>query len=457
MSQDSTTYSAFLSRKSQLGGATGFEPLWMPDWLYGFQQHLVGWNLRQGMSLTLADCGLGKTPMSLVWAENIVRKTNGRVLILAPLAVSAQTVREGEKFDIEVRRSATGKPAGPITVTNYEKIEKFDPDDYAGVCLDESSCIKHFQARRQGLVNEFMKKTPYRLLDTATAAPNDYIELLTSAEILGQMGRMDALGTWFKNDENSNHPIWWGARWRFRPHAETPFWRWVCSWARACRSPGDLGFKDDRFVLPPLNTRETVVKATRPLDGYLFQMPAVTLDEQRNERKITLPERCEAAAEILCSHDRPGLAWCHLNAEGDRLEELMPDAKQVKGSMPDERKEELFLAFQTGELRQLITKPSMGGFGMNWQQCADMTMFPSHSFEQYYQAIRRCWRFGQERSVAVDLVTTEGELGVLKNLQRKAAAADAMFTLLVQHMNEAQTIERDTTHIEKVEVPSWLR
>jgi len=448
-------YADFLDRKSHLDSDSGFTPLWMPDFLFDFQKALTEWSLMKGRSAMFADCGLGKTPMQLVWSENVVRKTNKPVLIITPLAVSQQTIREGEKFGIECNRSMDGKVTGKIVVTNYERLHYFSRNDFAGAVCDESSALKHFTSQRQKTVTDFMRKLPYRLLCTATAAPNDFIELGTSSEALGCLGRMDMLGEFFKNDENSLHPIWWGARWRFKAHAERPFWRWVCTWARALRKPSDMGFDNDGFVLPPLITSEIVVKASRPLDGQLFPMPAITLQEQREERRATLTERCEEALNQV-DNSEPAVVWCHLNTEADLLEKIITDGMQVQGSDSIEKKEEVFQAFTDGELRVLITKPKIGGFGMNWQHCNNMTFFPSHSFEQYYQGVRRCWRFGQRKPVTVSLITTEGEMGVLKNLQRKAKASEEMFTQLVAEMNNEINSHRIVSYDTETEVPGWL-
>jgi hypothetical protein len=451
----SMDYRSFLESKSQLGGDHGFEPLWMPLATFPFQEALTTWALRKGRAAEFADCGLGKSLMQLAWAENVVRRTARRVLIVTPLAVSPQTIREGEKFGVEVRRSRDGQPAGPITVTNYEQLHRFDAADYVGMVCDESSAIKNFEAKRQAVVSEFMRRLPYRLLGTATAAPNDFVELGTSSEALGELGRLDMLSTFFRNDENSNHPIWWGARWRLKPHASEAFWRWVCSWARACRKPSDLGFSDEGFDLPPLTEREHVIENYDPPEGMLFHVPATTLDEQKEERRRTTQQRCEKVAE-LADHDRAVVCWCHLNTEADLLERLIPGSRQVSGAMDDDEKEDLFLAFQSGELRCLITKPRIGGFGLNWQHCAHQITFPSHSFESHYQQTRRSWRFGQKREVVVDIVTTEGERGVLMNLKRKAAEADRMFSNLVAHMNGAIRIQRDNKRTRPLEIPSWL-
>ena len=245
-------------------------------------------------------------------------------------------------------------------------------------------------------------------------------------------------------------------KWRFKGHAEGPFWRWVCSWARAIRRPSDIGFSDDRLILPPLTEREHLVEASELADGMLFALPAVGLKEQRDERRRTVQERCEQVAGLVNGTGQPALVWCHLNEEGDTLERLIPDAVQVSGKDSDEAKEERMIAFAEGKSRVLITKPKIGAWGLNFQHCNHITFFPSHSFEQYYQGVRRCWRFGQKRPVNVDIITTEGERGVLQNLQRKAAQADNMFSALVREMNNANAIGRAAGFTKKQEVPAWL-
>ena len=451
-------YAEFLDHKSQLGTFDGFDPVWMPDFLFDFQRALVEWAVRKGKAGIFADCGLGKTPMQLVWAENVRRKTNRPVLIVTPLAVSAQTIEEGAKFGLEVRRSADGKAHPGLTVTNYERLHHFNPADFAGTVCDESSAIKSFDGKHRATVTEFMRKQPYRLLATATAAPNDYIELGTSSEALGQLGYMDMLNRFFKNDQNTARPnrLWAGHGWRFKGHAEQHFWRWVCSWARALRRPSDLGFDDARFVLPELMEREHLVKPRAPAEGMLFDLPAVGLYEERQEQRRTLGERCEQVAALINSTTQPAVAWCHLNAEGDRLAKLIPDSVQVSGSDETDEKEAAFLGFAHGQIRVLVIKPKIGAFGLNWQHCAHMTVFPSHSYEQYYQAVRRCWRFGQTRPVVVDIVTTESGSRVMHSLQRKSAQADAMFTALVGYMNDALAVAGHIDYTRTVEVPRWL-
>lgn len=460
------TYADFLHNRAHSRASGGFDPVYMPDAAFGFQQELIKWTVRQGRAAEFADCGLGKSLMELAWAQNVYLHTGRPVLLLTPLAVGPQMVAEGAKFGIECARSHDGSVTAPITVANYERLHYFTPDDFSGVVADESSILKNYDGKRKALITDFMRKREYRLLATATAAPNDYIELGTSSEALGILGHMDMLSRFFKNEQNTIKPVKYlhkgklrseiheRAKWRFKKHAEVPFWRWVTSWARALRKPSDLGFDDDGFILPELIERETVVKDTRPPDGELFTVPAIGLKEQRNERRRTTAERCEIAAEKV-AHDDAAVVWCHLNDEGDLLEKIVPDAVQVSGSDSDERKEEVFGAFASGDIRVLVTKPRIGAFGLNWQHCAHMTIFPSHSYEQYYQGVRRCWRFGQTRPVVVDVITTEGELDVLKNLQRKAKQADEMFDHLVRFMNDSIQLQLDQETL-RTEVPAWL-
>ena len=460
------SYTDFLDAKTHLRDAEGFDPLWMPDFLFPFQRALTEWAIRHGRAALFADCGLGKTPMQLVWAENVHRHTGKPVLILTPLAVAAQTIEEAEKFGVEAAQSRDGKVAAPITVTNYQRLHHFDRHDYAGVVCDESSALKSFDGETRKLVTDFMRKMRYRLLATATAAPNDYIELGSSSEALGELGHMDMLGRFFKNDNNTadlkgRYRGFHAPRaftqpgWRFKGHAEESFWRWVASWARAMRKPSDMGFSDDGFDLPELIHEQHIVTAREKVEGTLFEMPAVGLREEREEARRTITERCEQAAELM-EHDRSGVVWCHLNAEGDLLERIISDAVQVSGSDSLEAKEEKLSAFSHGQIRVLVTKPKIGAWGLNWQHANHMTFFPSHSYEQYYQAVRRMWRFGQQRPVTVDIVATEGGKHALDNLQRKAEQADRMFASLVAHMNDALRVERSGEFTEEAEVPAWM-
>lgn len=454
-----TEYERFILSKSQGGADHGFEPLWMPDAAFDFQRALMDWAIRKGRGAVLADCGLGKSVIGLTFASNVARKTGKPVLYLTPLAVGPQTICEAEKFGIEACLSRTGKSAGHIVVTNYERLHYFNPNDFSGVVCDESSILKSFDGQRRGQITAFMRKVPYRLLQTATAAPNDYIELGTSSEALGYLGHVDVLNRFFKNDlNNSAQGRMRGEviKWRLKGHAEVPFWQWVCSWARAMRRPSDMGFDDARFVLPPLTESEHLVEANTLAEGMLFALPAEGLREQREERRRTLTERCERAAALVNDSGQPALVWCHLNDEGNLLEKLIPDAVQVAGADSDDVKEEKMMAFASGQARVMVSKQKVAGWGMNWQHCAHVVEFPSHSFEASYQGLRRCYRFGQTRPVHRDLVTTEGERGVLRNMQRKSAQADVMFDRLVAHMNHAQGIERVNHYTKPMELPAWL-
>ena len=475
-------YTEFIQSKAIRSDFNGFDPVWMPDFLFEFQRHLVDWAIRKGRAAIFADCGLGKTPMQLVWAENVARKTSKPVLILTPLAVANQTKREAEKFGIEAEVSTNGDALGKITIANYEKLHLFDSSDYAGVVCDESSILKSYGGTRRKLITRFMSKMSYRLLCTATAAPNDWVELGTSSEALGELSHSEMLKMFFRylddkgqkketrDQEDAERmiekaPEYYAklayrvaqtiGQWRLKHHAELHFWKWVASWCRACRMPSDLGFDDGDFILPPLNERDHVIKSKEPPPGMLFNIPANGLGAERDERRRTLQERCEYAASLV-DHDRPAVVWCHMNAEGDTLENVIPDARQIAGKTPDNEKLEIYDAFANGDLRVLVIKPKIGAWGLNWQHCSHVVGFASHSYEQSYQAIRRCYRFGQTQSVTVDTIATEGEVRVLANLRRKSEQSNRMFAALVRQMNHANRIERENIYTGDMEVPQWL-
>ena len=457
------SYRRFIASKSQIDGSDGFAPRFLPSFMFDFQQSLVTWAVEKGRAAIFADCGMGKTPMQLVWAQNVAEHTNKPVLILTPLAVAGQTVAEAEKFGMRARRSTGDVVGADIHVTNYEKLHHFNPDDFGGMVCDESSILKNFDGVTKAAVTEFMRRMRYRLLCTATAAPNDFVELGTSSEALGYLGHMDMLARFFKNDQHTadtgrKFGVGGGGapKWRFKGHAELPFWQWVCSWARSLRRPSDLGFDDRDFALPELVEREHLVKSIRPREGFLFAMAAHGLIEQREERRRTIGERCAKAAELINATRDPAVAWCHLNDEGDTLERLIPDAVQVSGTDTDDEKERKFDAFASGETRVLVIKPVIGAWGLNWQHCAHMTVFAGYSFEQYYQGVRRCWRFGQKRPVIVDNIASDGETEVLASRQFKARQADKMFAELVRHMRDGMDIGRGSYGDKKEEVPSWL-
>ena len=448
-------YKSFVESKTHLAGEFGFAPIYENPNCYDFQNHLIEWALRSGRSATFADCGLGKTLMQLVWAENIHRKTGKPVLILAPLSVSSQTVEEAEKFGIEAVRSQDGKfPAGKgIVCTNYERLRHFSPHDFGGIVCDESSILKNFDGKIKAAITDFMRKVEYRSMYTATPSPNDYTELGTSSEALGDMPYMTMLEMFFKSNDGTLHPAHIGQQWRFKGHAEQHFWRWVASWARAIRRPSDMGFSDEGWTLPAL--REIPHKVQSKAVNSLFPMTVRGLVEEREERKATINERCELAASLLSQHDN-GVGWCHLNAEADLMADILPGAVNLQGSDKDEAKEEKFLAFKSGQIKYLITKPKIAALGVNWQHSAACTYFDDYSYEQYYQAVRRFWRFGQTRDVTVHQIGTTSLANVASSRKRKAEAADKMFDEMMAHMVQAQRHKRIFTETDKVNVPAWM-
>jgi hypothetical protein len=439
------------------GAETGFAPTFMPPSAFDFQRAMIDYGVRQGRAALFEDCGHGKTLQFLAWGQNVVEHTNKPVLVMTPLAVAGQTISEAEKFGIDAVRAEQwdGKPR--LVVTNYERLSHLNTNDFSGNICDESSILKSFDGARKSEITDFMRKTPYRLLATATAAPNDYFELGTSSEALGYLGHMDMLNRFFKNDQNNSatrRMYGEAPKWRFKGHAEAPFWQWVCSWARALRKPSDLGFSNNGFDLPALVENGHLVKSTNPKPTSLFDVPARTLPEQREEKRRTVRERCEKVASLV-DHKSPAVVWCQLNEEGDLLESLIPGSVQVSGRQSDEAKERAFASFLSGEARVLVTKPKIGAWGLNFQHCAHVVYFPSHSFEQYYQAVRRCWRFGQKNPVTVDIVMTEGERAIMENLDRKRIAADEMFGSLVAEMGNAMSLRINRNFTKTMETPKW--
>jgi hypothetical protein len=447
----------FLATKADLGSTNGFPVKFMPPQTFDFQRSLIEWSSHKGRAALFCDCGLGKTIMQLTFAENAIRHANKHALILTPLAVAPQTVHEGEKFGIECFRSRAGDlpSSASIVVTNYQQLHRFDQSDFCAVVCDESSILKNFNGSTKAAITEFMRTIPYRLLCTATAAPNDYDELGTSSEALGYLGYQDMLTRFFTKKRHGGFQAWGREDYQLRSYAEHDFWRWVVSWARAVRKPSDIGYSDDNFHLPKLITREHSIVASIARAGQLFDTPAYGTEEQREERRRTVKDRCEKAAELACEHDS-SVMWCDLNDEGKALKSMVRGAEEVAGSDPDERKEEILSAFASGQLKYLVTKPKIAGFGLNWQHCAHQTFFPSHSFEQFYQGVRRCWRKGQKRDVTVDIITTEGSSGVLANMNRKAVQAEAMFANMVELMNNELNIDRSTVFSKRQEIPTWL-
>lgn len=448
-----TEYEKFLAEKARPDDLYGFKPLWIPDFLFEFQKSLLDWSVRKGRAAIFADCGMGKSPMELVLAQNILKKENKPVLLLTPLAVGPQMVKEGEKFGIDCKLTKGEVYKGVVNVTNYEKIHHLDPKKYIAVICDEAGILKNYQGKLRRKITEFLHKTKYRLLATATPSPNDYIELGNSSEALSNMSRDQMLGmffsnTGFSNDETKN-------QWELKGWSRKRFWQWICTWARAIRKPSDLGFNDKGFDLPELITRQHVIRSPITSRNGFFNI-AKTLEDQRRERRETINERCEKVAELVQGKDF-SVVWCHLNQEGNLLKKLIPGSVNVQGSDSDEFKEEHLSAFALGQIKVLITKPRIGGWGLNLQHCNHMTTFPSHSYESFYQSIRRCWRFGQKRPVTVDIVTSEAESMVLSNMKNKEKAADDMFTQLVLEMSEYQLKKKKVENKQRMILPDWLR
>jgi hypothetical protein len=401
--------------------------------------------------------------MQLVWAQNIVEKTNKPVLIIAPLSVSAQTQREAEKFGLDCQVSRDGSVKKNLVVTNYERLHYFKSSDFAGIVCDEAGAIKAFDGKRRKQVTRFLSKASYRLLCTATPAPNDFIELGTESEALGELTQSEMLSMFFRASDNKRHSLfregdfWNRPKWFFRAHAELPFWRWVCSWARACRKPSDLDpiFDDEPFRLPECITTQHIVGSEFRFPGELFPRIATTLAEQRIERKRTMQERCAKVAELV-DHDKPAVAWCQYNEEGDILEKMIPGAVQVAGKDTDEDKERRLEDFSLGKVRVLVTKTKICSWGLNWQHCGHHLFFASHSWEQYFQAKRRSLRYGRTEPVQVDVVATPGEEGVTANLNGKEIKAEKMFAALIAEMRRGVAVAIEDGHINRIEVPSWL-
>jgi len=419
-------YEGFLKGKTRTDHPSGLRDVPpLNPMLFDFQRDIVAWALRRGRAAIFADCGLGKTPMQLEWARHVP----GDVLIVAPLAVSKQTIREGLKFGVEVGQSQDGAKDGKITITNYERLHHFDPSEFVGVVLDESSILKSYTGKfRNQLVDEW-GAVPYRLAATATPAPNDFMELGNHAEFLGAMSRTEMLAMFFVHDGGETQ------KWRLKGHGESEFWKWLCSWAVMIRKPSDLGYDDREFLLPDLNIHQHQV-ATESRGDFLFQMEAQTLQERQRARKDSIGDRVQSCADMINASGEHWIVWCNLNDESAALTAAIDGAVEVSGSSSDEHKESSMLGFSDGKVRVLVTKPSIAGFGMNWQHCHNVAFVGlSDSYEQYYQAVRRCWRFGQIQDVECHIITADTEGAVVANIKRKEADAERMAQSMVDHMH----------------------
>lgn len=441
-------YLEFLERKKHSIGNFGFDAIFIPDFAFDFQKFIIEKAVKKGRSGIFVDTGLGKTLIQLSIAYNIVLKTNKRVLILTPLAVAFQFILEAEKLGIDdIEYSKDGKFTKKIVICNYERLHYFNSEDFEGVVLDESSILKNFEGKIKAQVTAFVKKIPYRFLSTATPAPNDFIELGTSSEALGYMGYMDMLGKFFKNNQSSvdskNRNV--GEKFYLKPHAEKDFFSWVNQWAIMCKMPSDLGFSDERYILPELVIKKNVVKNQSLLSAngqfLMFTPEAKSMTDVKFEQKQTIQQRCDLAYEL--AFGKTSVYWCNLNEESSILKQLDKEAVEIIGSMPIDKKEDILVNFAKGNISRIITKAKMTGMGLNWQHCNHSVFFPTWSYEQYYQAIRRFWRFGQKNNVTIDMVISDGQSRVLRTLEEKTKKAKEL------HQNLTNAVNADYSNITK--------
>lgn len=430
------TYEKFLAEKAIVDIPTGFEPTGeLPEKLFDFQKDVVRWGLRRGRAALFEDCGLGKSPQQLAWAEQVVKQTGKSVLILAPYCVAQQTVREGKKFGIEVilaRSQADIKGIG-IYITNYEKLHKFDVYEFSGIVLDESSILKSYDGATRDLIIESFRKTQFKLACTATPAPNDFMELGNHAEFLGVMSRVEMLATFFVHDGGDT------SKWRLKRHAQEDFWKWLCSWAVNIRKPSDLGYDDKGFKLPKLNMFEHIVESNQKMDGYLFALPASSLQERREARKESKFERVQKACEL--ADDSQWVYWCNLNSESELIAKEL-NAVEIRGSTGEDEREEIALGFINGDIKRVVTKPSLWGFGLNLQCCQNTALVGlSDSYEEFYQLIRRFWRFGQKKEVNAHVIISSLEGAVLSNIKRKESDARKLADSMIKNMADISSAE----------------
>lgn len=463
-------YNDFIATKIATAPPVGFDPvLPFPDATKQFQSDIITWACRRGRAAIFAGTGLGKTLMELAFAANVAAKTGGQVLIFTPLAVAEQTVQEAVKFGIDGVSYAADESqiTTPITITNYDRRDKFDLSQFAGIVLDESGIIKDHSSRTRMDLTDACRDTPYLLCGSATPAPNDWTELGQHSEFLGVMSAKEMLAMFFVHDgavrANANEDDW-----RLKGHAQNDFWRWVSSWAVMIRHPRDLGYDDKGYDLPKLHMHQITVRSdATPPDGSLFAFEANTLQERIAARKSSIDERVKAAADIVAqAPDEPWLLWCNLNAEADALAKAIPDAVNVQGSDKPETKTKNLLGFSKNTPRILVSKPSIAGRGMNWQHCNRMVFVGlNDSFEQLFQSVRRCWRFGQSREVHCYLIASDLEGAVVSNLQAKerkyeemaASMASHMTDLCVAHLRGGRNAVSTYEPTKTMRLPKWLK
>ena len=456
------SYEEFIESKYLKAEKSGFDYISINNLLFDYQKDLVKWALKLGKSAIFANTGLGKTFMQLEWAKNVFEYTNKPVLILAPLAVSSQTIEEAKKIGIDVKycKEQSDVIKG-INITNYERLENFNSDEFMGIVLDESSILKSFTGKYRQMIIDNFKHTPYKLACSATPAPNDYMELGNHSEFLNQMTRTEMLSMFFYHDGGNT------SKWRLKGHAENRFWEWVSSWAAIVKNPEDLGYDGSKHKLPILNEQQLTVE-TEWKGATLFALPATTLEERREARRDSLNDRCKLACDLVTQNiDKQWLIWCDLNDEANLLNKLIPGSINVQGSDKPEIKAERLLDFGKGNIKCLITKPKIASFGLNWQTCHNMIFVGlSDSYESYYQAVRRCYRFGQKEQVNVYIITSDREQNVLKNIQRKQSDFEKMQNSMVDFTKkyvrdnlEVTFKELDKSYKASVDMilPEWLK
>ncbi len=444
-------YQEFLETKKHSTNDYGISPTFIPDKMFDFQKYVTEYLCKKGRAACFLDTGLGKTIIELSVAVNYIRHTNKPVLIITPLAVAFQFIKEAEKFGIDdISYSKDGKYKTKIVICNYERLEHFNSIDFDCVILDESSILKNFDGAIKQQVTTFLKKVKYRFLFTATPSPNDFIELGTSSEALGYLGYMEMLRQFFGNNENNIRPQEIACKWYLKPHAKNDFFKWVSGWSISMKKPSDLGFDDTNFILPELKLNYNYVKNDKNWivnnQIMMFGKIAKTMTEVRDEQRMTIENRCNKAVELASNHET-SVYWCNFNDEGELLQQLDKSAYQIKGSMDLDKKEDILLNFANGNIKKLITKPKMTAFGLNWQHCNHTVYFPTWSYERYYQAIRRFWRFGQQYKVIVDLVLSDGQKRVIDALLLKTEKAIELFDLL--NLNLHKHLELSKTEFTK--------
>lgn len=453
-------YKEFLESKRHSIGEFGFDANYIPEIAFDFQKYVIEKAVKKGRIAVFLDTGLGKTLVQLSIANNIIRHTNKKVLILTPLAVAFQFIKEAEMLGIDdVEHSKNGNNSKKIVICNYERLHYFDSSDFVCVILDESSILKNFDGKIKNQITSFIKKVPYRFLSTATPSPNDFIELGTSSEALGYMGYMDMLTKFFKNNQNSvdsnNRNI--GEKFYLKPHAENDFFAWVNQWSIMAKMPSDIGFSNDRYQLPELVVNKHIVKnlSLIDVDGQIqmFTPIAKSITEVRHEQKQTEEKRCEKAIEL--AYGKTSVYWCNTNNESSILNSLDSEAIEIIGGMSIDKKEEILLAFSNGEIKRLITKAKMTSMGLNWQHCNHSVFFPTWSYEQYYQAVRRFWRFGQKKSVTIDMVISDGQIRVLDAIKQKTEKAIELHKKLTENVNRSFEDKRKEFD-KQIELPTWI-